>query len=1618
MPVSSKLFDDKWVGAAGRAGFMRVELGIALDEKKNVLVNWIDDVFRMIGFGSIDSLIRHLQGEMEFGKIRKLDMRSCGSFLVLCQKCGTLIASEKGCETSACPGGDNHVFALHLPHSEKKTTALQPQNADGDIFIRLCRSTGALSLVESLSEDKPKERGKKKGEGTPSSSSSSSSSPSAVVMTEASIQTGAYLVVKQTQTVRPPRRHRATQTEGPAVQDLKLKSGAAVAAAVLSEQQEKETAAAVGEGPIESPNKGEEAEEEEDLEESLPLVPPSSSSFQRRMKTRAHASTSSASSSCPASDQKSEKRENEERERGSKGSKVSRSSPRQEKDEKESPSKAQKTQEEKRIEEAPAAAAAAAAAAESDEGEGAKGPLDAVPCGAHTGVGLDDGVSEPIIDIPADRLTGEIDGVLFEGWDEYPIEPRLQMSAQEILRTGLRVGMEVQIAWKLHPACPGPAWWDGKLSDVRENEVQISFKTEKRADPLRVWVPADMLIDSRVPLRVPRVGAYRMRPPQADGIDCFEGAVLCVRTETNPMEMYDALVQEVPVKGSVSTCRFVNNVYYFMDRSTDDRMPLRLARYKLSYSMFRPGGKPQRWEWLDSEARPIPSMPQLESEESDHSGKVNPFLLLQGRDEEIFPGFRDPDSRPILERPDAGGAGYEDTRERGEEEEEEEQEEENEETKEGEEKEENPIRDDFGDLSEASQSDDLIPPPIEGSPIVLTSFTPTNEEPFVPSSSSGAASSSELVPMTAREGSQTNEEGPTGSSASAPTPPTPPTQSPRRARRSSRNSSSHRTNPLAEREEVVPSSSQAASSTDVRARKLPRRSTTADKRPPLSIPFSAPSDANTPFTTEQSASGKADKLGKSPTRPQPVRERGKSESKRAPELKRSRSAADSSSKIPQSLKPSSSSSSLQHRPTAAAPLRGLPPDHWSIALTPPFLNPPAPASVPPKRRRTELIHREPTGSAASTLKSLRAAAPSSKQTSRPSSSAASHTNRLSGSLVFDRPNSTATFGGKHQRMSAPAEYARSGRSPASHLAPQRSGAPGPFSATPSGSVHASALQREKQQGRKQSLPLTQRTPPSRTQDPSGSTGGKKTLHSGGGKPVTGGGRRKRRGSVSGVATAASGSGSTKRGKGAEQPKKRRGRPPGSGSRVRGSGVQIVISSSSSSAASLSPPKVTKEKDREKERRKKEEDNEQERIRDECRRKARRALRSLSSSSSSSSSDSSSSSSSDSDSSSSSSSSSSSVRHQDAEGKAQKSYGRSKQKITTSHTGAPHSSQNVAAPAASIGFGGGLSASSFFPQPPQSSHLYRPMEWPPSFPTQFGAPFYPPPPPLYNLARDLANSSSRALNPPTLIGDGMGGRIRPRSLSHSHSHSQAAPPSGSLGEDELMEVAEACGLLEGDTQGQPEQQQVGGAEGSATDRGGFPEGMPSPPQSSAYAFNPQGPQQPSASPEGGTQPPLPEDFFGEGAGETPRGGPEVDLQNHQEASVEEEGELKEGEGGMEGAEGGPDESHISASSSSSSSSFPEPMSLSLSVSFSSQQRNFGLEGGDGMGISSFASMQVDPGPGGVPGGVGDGGFSERDRDGMGEGLLGGGLALASPPEMCRSPTAAHLTFGSGFSGVDP
>uniref|UniRef100_A0A0G4FD47 Uncharacterized protein n=1 Tax=Chromera velia CCMP2878 TaxID=1169474 RepID=A0A0G4FD47_9ALVE len=76
MPVSSKLFDDKWVGAAGRAGFMRVELGIALDEKKNVLVNWIDDVFGMIGFGSIDLLIRHLQGEMEFGKIRKLDMRS------------------------------------------------------------------------------------------------------------------------------------------------------------------------------------------------------------------------------------------------------------------------------------------------------------------------------------------------------------------------------------------------------------------------------------------------------------------------------------------------------------------------------------------------------------------------------------------------------------------------------------------------------------------------------------------------------------------------------------------------------------------------------------------------------------------------------------------------------------------------------------------------------------------------------------------------------------------------------------------------------------------------------------------------------------------------------------------------------------------------------------------------------------------------------------------------------------------------------------------------------------------------------------------------------------------------------------------------------------------------------------------------------------------------------------------------------------------------------------------------------------------------------------------------------------------------------------------------------
>uniref|UniRef100_A0A0G4H958 Uncharacterized protein n=1 Tax=Chromera velia CCMP2878 TaxID=1169474 RepID=A0A0G4H958_9ALVE len=37
MPVSSKLFDDKWVKAAGKAGFIRVELGITLDEKKNLL---------------------------------------------------------------------------------------------------------------------------------------------------------------------------------------------------------------------------------------------------------------------------------------------------------------------------------------------------------------------------------------------------------------------------------------------------------------------------------------------------------------------------------------------------------------------------------------------------------------------------------------------------------------------------------------------------------------------------------------------------------------------------------------------------------------------------------------------------------------------------------------------------------------------------------------------------------------------------------------------------------------------------------------------------------------------------------------------------------------------------------------------------------------------------------------------------------------------------------------------------------------------------------------------------------------------------------------------------------------------------------------------------------------------------------------------------------------------------------------------------------------------------------------------------------------------------------------------------------------------------------------------
>jgi len=39
MLVSSKLFDDKWVRAAGRVGFIRMEFGIALDEKKNVLVN-------------------------------------------------------------------------------------------------------------------------------------------------------------------------------------------------------------------------------------------------------------------------------------------------------------------------------------------------------------------------------------------------------------------------------------------------------------------------------------------------------------------------------------------------------------------------------------------------------------------------------------------------------------------------------------------------------------------------------------------------------------------------------------------------------------------------------------------------------------------------------------------------------------------------------------------------------------------------------------------------------------------------------------------------------------------------------------------------------------------------------------------------------------------------------------------------------------------------------------------------------------------------------------------------------------------------------------------------------------------------------------------------------------------------------------------------------------------------------------------------------------------------------------------------------------------------------------------------------------------------------------------
>uniref|UniRef100_A0A0G4IBI8 Uncharacterized protein n=1 Tax=Chromera velia CCMP2878 TaxID=1169474 RepID=A0A0G4IBI8_9ALVE len=74
IPVSSKLFDDKWVRAIEKVEYKRVELGIAIDRGKNVFINWIDDVFGLIAFGQVDGLVKHLRGEMQFGKLSRLDM--------------------------------------------------------------------------------------------------------------------------------------------------------------------------------------------------------------------------------------------------------------------------------------------------------------------------------------------------------------------------------------------------------------------------------------------------------------------------------------------------------------------------------------------------------------------------------------------------------------------------------------------------------------------------------------------------------------------------------------------------------------------------------------------------------------------------------------------------------------------------------------------------------------------------------------------------------------------------------------------------------------------------------------------------------------------------------------------------------------------------------------------------------------------------------------------------------------------------------------------------------------------------------------------------------------------------------------------------------------------------------------------------------------------------------------------------------------------------------------------------------------------------------------------------------------------------------------------------------